>query len=657
MLPYVIAGLVLGGIYAISAASLTATHRSTGIFNFSFGAMAYFVARFYYFLHMQHGWGIVTAAIVSLLIVAPALGVVLYFGLFRFLRLSTTLIKVAAMLGLSVCLPPIATLLFGNIAILKAPGLAPEPVQVFHPLDVPVTMDQLIVYASVVVIGLLGVVILRFTAVGLQVRAMVDSPALMSLTGTSPNAVSVGVWAVSSFLAGLAGILSAPIIGLDSGSFTLLMAAAFAAVIAGRLHSLPTAVGVGLGMGIATSLVQKVMPPNSSLTTAVLPSIPFIVTALFLAFTTLRRGRLNEGDGVGGALDRAIAPQSGPGGSRTAVRRPTGILRRRSWEPSTLVLVAIAMVAAFTIDSFWTGYLAQGAAFAVVFLSYTLVTGEGGMIWLCQITFAGVGAVTSAQLATNHGWPVMLAVLAGGLIAAPMGTVLGLLTIRLGPLYVALVTITFGLLMDKLVFTRDIFSQHGLGVAISPPGFADTDATLTVLGLVVFLTVAYFIVNIRRSSTGLALNAVRWSEPGARTIGISILQVKVLTSALAATIAGIGGGLLAITAYAAIPANFNTLEGVIWLATLVTAGIRSNAGALFAGLTYTLFPAVMQIYLPQSFSSVPVLLFGLGAVYIAKSPDGWIPEIGDQLTGLAAKLLRRPGRDVIASSARESSQV
>ncbi len=62
MLQYVIAGLVLGGIYAIASAGLVVTYVSAGILNFAFGAMAYFVARFYYYLHTQQNWGIALAA-------------------------------------------------------------------------------------------------------------------------------------------------------------------------------------------------------------------------------------------------------------------------------------------------------------------------------------------------------------------------------------------------------------------------------------------------------------------------------------------------------------------------------------------------------------------------------------------------------------------
>src|SRR6202035_2136941 len=100
MLQFVIAGLVLGGIYAIASAGLVITYTSSGILNFAFGALAYFVARFYYYLHTQQNWGIIPAAVVSIVIAGPAIGVFLYFVLFRFLRLSSPLIKVVATLGL-----------------------------------------------------------------------------------------------------------------------------------------------------------------------------------------------------------------------------------------------------------------------------------------------------------------------------------------------------------------------------------------------------------------------------------------------------------------------------------------------------------------------------------------------------------------------------
>jgi len=70
----------------------------------------------------------------------------------------------------------------------------------------------------------------------------------------------------------------------------------------------------------------------------------------------------------------------------------------------------------------------SGVTFAIAFLSYTLITGEAGVISLCQITFAGIGAITTAELASNAHFPVPLALLCAGLIVVPVAGVLGYLT-------------------------------------------------------------------------------------------------------------------------------------------------------------------------------------------------------------------------------------
>ncbi|MGE0881872.1 MAG: ABC transporter permease [Acidimicrobiia bacterium] len=629
MLQYVIAGLVLGGIYAIAAAGLVVTYVSAGILNFAFGSLAFFVARMYYFLHVQHKWDILPSAIVSIVIVGPGLGVLLYALLFRHLRLKPQLIKVVATIGLSVTIPPICDMLFGKPAIIQAPGLAPEPVKVYTFLDVPVDMNQIIVYICVVLTMLIGFLILRYTDIGLCVRAMVDSEAMTALSGTSPARVSIGVWAVSTFFAGLAGVLAAPKIGLGAAEFTTLVAAAFAAVIAAKFRNLPMAIGVGLAMGIAGALVQKYMDVGSSLTAAVIPSIPFGFILIFLVYHTVRGGRVSETDGIGGALDRAIQPNAGAHTAEDAAHldRPRGWFDRNV---SPMFITVVMLVLPLILKGFWVGLVGQAAAFAVVFLSFTLVTGEGGMIWLCQITFAGVGAMTTAQLATVHGWPVLSAIVVGALIAAAMGTIIGFLTIRLGNLYVALVTLTFGLLMEKLVFTRDTFYKFGVGVRVPRPEFAQSPKALTYLFIGIFCVLALLITNLRRSTTGLAMSAVRWSEPAARTIGLSVVQMKMLVSGLAAFCAGLGGGMLSIHDKQALPDAYLTLIGLVWLAVLVTNGVRSNVAAQLAGLTFTMMPALFTRFLSNPLDGkllqLPPALFGLGAIFVARNPEGVVAQ-------------------------------
>jgi branched-chain amino acid transport system permease protein len=290
----------------------------------------------------------------------------------------------------------------------------------------------------------------------------------------------------------------------------------------------------------------------------------------------------------------------------------------------------------FLFQPFWLGQFGRACALAVLFLSFTLVTGEGGMLWLCQVAFAGVGALATAQFATQNGWPMLAAIFAGGLCAAAIGVVVGLLTIRLGNLYIALVTLTFSLLMERLVFQLNVFAQNGVGYPLQRPSYADTDAEFAIFALIIFAVFSIMIVNLRRSTTGLALNAVRWSETASRTMGLSVLQMKLLISALAAFVAGVGGGLYALQENQALPADYVTLLGLVWLAVLVTFGVRSNIAALLAAFLFTMSPTFNTTILPDWLDSLgihlddtllavlPVIGFGVGAILLAKNPEGTV---------------------------------
>ena len=643
MLQYIIAGLVLGGIYALAASGLVVTYVSSGILNFAFGSIAYFIARFYYYLNTQHKWAILPAAIVSVGIAGPAMGVVLYAFLFRHMRLSSQLIKIVSTIGLSVALPPLALIFFGNETILSSPGLAPRPVKVYDFLGVPVTMDQIIVYICVVATLLIGFLVLRFTDAGLKVRSIVDSEAMTSMSGVNPSAVSLCVWAVSCFFAGLAGVLAAPVIGLDQGNFTLLVAAAFAAVVAAKLRSLPIAIVVGLAMGIAGALALRYLPQSSSFTKAAIPSIPFAFILVFLVYNIFRTGRVAEEENVGGALDRAIRPQLTADDLIGVTSEPTKALQASSYWGPVLIIGIIALLPLF-LSAFWASLVGIAMAYALAFLSYTLVTGEGGMIWLCQITFAGVGAIGTAQLVTEHGWPVIPAILVAGLITAAMGTLLGILTIRLGDLYVALVTLTFGLLMEQLVFKLDRYYNFGQGVSVGRPDFATGSNAFAYLMIIVFCIFGLLVFNLRKSTAGLALSAVRTSLPASQTLGISVLAMKVLVSGLGAFVAGVAGGFLASYSGAATPDAYLTIAGLVWLAVLVTNGVRSNTAAAIAGMAFAFIPALVQSYLHGNWVQTPTVLFGVGAVLVVLNPDGVVTNHARQLKQV---LFGRPSKHVL----------
>jgi branched-chain amino acid transport system permease protein len=127
-------------------------------------------------------------------------------------------------------------------------------------------------------------------------------------------------------------------------------------------------------------------------------------------------------------------------------------------------------------------------------------------------------------------------------------------------------------------------------------------------------------------SSGQALKAVRSSEAGSRTIGISALKMKLLLAGLGAFVAGIGGAMYALSLGVALPSNYTTVGGEVWLAVVVTLGIRSNVAALNAGLASSLLAGIALVYLPSSFSNFIPIAFGLGAISVARYPDGVLSE-------------------------------
>jgi branched-chain amino acid transport system permease protein len=306
-----------------------------------------------------------------------------------------------------------------------------------------------------------------------------------------------------------------------------------------------------------------------------------------------------------------------------------------------IVVVAILPT---ILSGAWQGDVGLGAAYGVAFLAYTISAGSGGMIWLCQITFAGIGAFATAEFATNLGMPVLLAMVVGGLVCAAIGVIIGFLTIRLGDLYVALVTLTFGLLVEKLIFQLPSLYNLGSGVSVNPPGFATSARNFSWLALAIFVILALLYANMRRSTFGLAVGSVRWSPAGARAIGLSVIVNKVTLGAFSAFVAGIGGALLSMYALAAVPAGYSTFTGLSWLAIVVTVGVGSSSAALMAGLAFSFLPAVFAAYLPTSWGEVPPALFGLGAILVVHNPDGTLAMHARQLEGLIRKWARRGTR-------------
>ena len=127
---------------------------------------------------------------------------------------------------------------------------------------------------------------------------------------------------------------------------------------------------------------------------------------------------------------------------------------------------------------------------------------------------------------------------------------------------------------------------------------------------VIFAVVALLIVNLKRATAGLVFASIRSSEPASMTSGISIVRAKLILFATSAFVAGLGGALYASVVGSATTRSFNALVGIVWLAVVVTWGVRSVVGALLAGMIFAIAPARLCIIL------ILILFFIAGGLFV-----------------------------------------
>ena len=615
MTPYLIAGLVTGCIYAISALGLVLTYTSSRVFNFAHGIIAWTIAVFYYWLHEYPGgpkWPIAAAAPMAILVVAPLLGLVLYGILFKKLTNASPTVRLVSTVGLWVALPAIVKIIFTFVTeneIFQPDGLVknpsdPEFIKVFGTW---VNSNQFVVIVSAIAIAIAATLFLRLTPVGLATRAAVDHPRNAAIHGVNTERVTALSWMIGIGLAGFAGVLFAPVVSLAEFQYTLLLVGSFVAVVIGRMTSLPLTFIGAIGVGILQQVWVKYQPENGFFSLGVSASIPFIVMLVFLiGYSFSSKGIRRESFSLDARAMGGVHGDAPP-------LPPT-----RGWKrvPGPVLLIAALCLVPLVFDGYWVNIFTVGVALSIIFLSFTLVTGEGGIISLAQITFAGIGAFAAARLADgadpfNIGMPVWLAILVGALIAVPFGLLLALPTLRIGDLYLALFTVGFALLIQEFVWKRVEFENFGAGRLLGKPfgiGFDDRTSMYFVV-VAVFLVCAWLIVNVKRATAGLVFASIRSSEPAAMTTGISIVRAKLLLFSVSAFVAGLGGALYGSTVGSVTPRMFDLLIGIVWLAIIVTWGVRTVIGALLAGLLFAIAPVKIAVILILS------LIFLVGGIF------------------------------------------
>lgn len=636
---YVIGGIPNGCDYALMAVGLVITYRATGVFNLAFGAQAFVAAFAYDLLNQYQHWPQWAAFVVAVLVLSPALGLMFDRFLFRHIPTASTTVKVISSLGLLIAIPQLIPILFGSETRHSIGYLWLNPAVVyFHLSHSPVNGEDIstAVIAVVVVVGLIAM--FRWTQIGLDMRAVVESRRLSQLSGVNATRVAAGAWAFSSAVAGLAGILLLPAQNtLDPTSplqFTTLLVAGMTAAALASMRSIPIAAGAGVGVGVVESLLHEVLPSGSVLANGVLPSFPFVLlVVVLLANRSLRTIDQNA--------DPLASVDPPPPPPAITIRDPRLDVPTK-WGFRLLVIAFLASTLTW-VPGNWVFPLQQGLLLSVIFLSITLITGMSGQLSLCQATFAGIGAFTAGQLAAHYGFPVLLGALVGGVLAAAVGSAVSLLVSHVSGLLVALVTLSFALFADNVLFQFSWAGGGLQGLTVPRPKIGSIDFTsdraYLVLGFIVLLICIELVRFVQRGTTGGYLAALRGSPVAAATLGINLTRAKVTVFALSAGLAGLGGALYGSSQGPVSPAFFNYEFSLVFVVVVLTTGSRTVEGAVQAGMGYAIITYLLT-YLPSRLGGAQFVLFAFGALTYAAHPEGVVEYQKSQWMRRTSRLLR-----------------
>ncbi|UDY22245.1 ABC transporter permease [Nocardioides sp. Kera G14] len=608
-LSYTVIGLFTGAAYAIAASGLVLTYNTTRVFNVAHGAFGMVFAFVYWDFSQRQGLPGWLALALVLLVVAPIAGIVVERFVARGLGSAPVGVSLVVTVGLLVGLIGLATQVW-KPAARNVPQFFDG--HLIHLGSVLITWHEVItiVLSGVVAGGLY--LLLNRTRIGTAMRASVDNPDLLRLYGGRPQVVAALAWAVGMSLAALAGIMLTPVIGLQYYDLTLLVISAYAAAMLGRLRSLPLTYAGAMALGLLQSYAVGYLPGTGDLSglRAVMPTLFLFAVILLVPQASLRIGQV-----------------------RGLLAAPVPSARKSlAWAAGTIgfSLLLVAFLSDVSLLRWGTA-----AAYAIVMLSMVLLTGYGGHVSLAQLSFAGVGALTYAKIDQ----PNLLGVLIAALVAALAGGLVALPTLRLTGLYLALSTLAFAQLMDKLIFAASWAFKPGGTLAaerLSVFGirFSDLGAYVGVM-MLAFVLVGLGVLALRRGPLGRVLIASRDSQAACGTLGLDLRWFRVGLFAASAGIAGLGGALFAGLRGTIGAGDFQFFNSLLLLLAAVVFGATSVTGALLGGL--------FLMYLPVAQSDHPAIaglcfvVLGFGAVALGRDPNG----LANRLFGLRPVISNR----------------
>lgn len=244
-------------------------------------------------------------------------------------------------------------------------------------------------------------------------------------------------------------------------------------------------------------------------------------------------------------------------------------------------------------------YMANIAGIAIVgAIGLNILTGFTGQISLGHSAFLAIGAYTTAVLASRFGAPFWMAIPAGGTVAALFGILLGFPCLRLKGLYLAMATMSFGVVIEYVVTHWESLTLGVRGISVPAPSLfghsLGGEYRLFYLIFVVVTVLAAAAKNILRTRVGRAFVAIRDRDVAAGIMGVNLTRYKVMSFAISSFYGGVAGGLYAYSTGYLHPENFTLLLSIEYIAMIIVGGLGSILGSIFGAIFLTIVPDLIK---------------------------------------------------------------
>jgi ABC-type branched-subunit amino acid transport system ATPase component/ABC-type branched-subunit amino acid transport system permease subunit len=596
-------GIALSSLSALFALGLALVYRSHRVINFAQADLGAVPATLAVSLVAISGWSYWFAVPLALL-VALALGSLVEIVVIRRFRRAPRLILMVATIGLAQLLAALAQAiqpLFGaTTPVLSLPPafsfrfeIAPF---VFHAGEV-----MAVVSTVVVISGLFA--FLRFTHLGIALRAAADRSDRASLLGVNVGITQNVAWALASLIGAIAMILRAGMIGLPIGTLfgpSLLLRALAAAVI-GRMENLAVIFAAACAIGMLETAV--LWNEGSS---ELIDPVLFVVILVALL---LQRQRAEP------PRERQLASTWDDAALVTPVPRELARLPevRTVFAFARVLVIALVLALPFMLGLRDTNLAAAVLIYAIIAISLVILTGWAGEISLGQVAFVAIGSAAAGSASVHWGLgPVLCILLASG-IGAGASVIIGVPALRLRGLFLSVTTLAFAVATSSYLLDRERFpflpdnlrERVERGSIPTPFGSIDVGSErafyyVCAAGL---LLVVLAVRGLERSRVRRDIVAARDNPSNAMAFGLSPARAKLLAFALSGFFASFAGGLLVLHQQALGEQIFAPIESLRALTMVVVGGLNSVPGAVL-GAVFVKSTEWFNVFVPQQFRRV-----------------------------------------------------